>query len=123
MLQTTDKSGFGGVPDSHLRVYFDAFRLCPFGGSNGWNRTPFKLKSRTFGRRTMCIVFRVLRLAIEPAKVPSRRWTRTIRIVLALALVYAVVTYLVVPFGWKRYTVRHPELESIPRVAYTGAGI
>jgi LssY C-terminus len=65
----------------------------------------------------------VLRLAIEPAKLPSRRWTRTIRIVLALALVYAVVTYLVVPFGWKRYAVRHPELEAIPRVAYTGAGI
>jgi len=62
-------------------------------------------------------------VAIEPAKVPSRRWTRTIRIVLALALVYAVVAYLAVPFGWKRYVVRHPELEAIPGVAYTGAGI
>jgi len=59
------------------------------------------------------------------AAVPVRRhWGRNIALaIVALALVYVVVAYLVMPLLWKRYAHRHPGLEDIPGVAYTGAGI
>jgi hypothetical protein len=40
-----------------------------------------------------------------------------------LALVYGAVTYLLVPDAWTHYTRRHPELEHVPEVVYTGSGI
>jgi LssY C-terminus len=40
-----------------------------------------------------------------------------------LAALYLVAAYFVIPYGWKRFSVRHPELEEIPRITRTGHGI
>jgi hypothetical protein len=44
-------------------------------------------------------------------------------LVLALLLVWALATYLIVPALWKRYAHRHPSLEDVPGVTYTADGI
>jgi LssY C-terminus len=62
-------------------------------------------------------------LTIEPVGESRRRWERPARIGVVLALVYVAVAYLLVPEGWKHYALRHPELEDVPRVVYTGSGI
>ena len=36
---------------------------------------------------------------------------------------YVVIAYLVLPFGWRRYSKRHPALEGAPRIAHTASGI
>ena len=59
----------------------------------------------------------------EPALKPRRRWQRIAAIIVAITLTYFAIAYLVIPFGWKRYVSRHPELEDIPRVAYTASGL
>lgn len=42
---------------------------------------------------------------------------------LAVSLcLYALLAYLVVPFGWSRYVQRHPALEDIPGLTTTGDG-
>jgi hypothetical protein len=38
-------------------------------------------------------------------------------------LVYLGVAYLAIPFGWRRYTRRHPSLEEVPRITRTADGI
>jgi len=40
-----------------------------------------------------------------------------------LGLLYLVASYYVIPYGWKRYSLRHPELEEIPRITRTSNGI
>jgi hypothetical protein len=40
-----------------------------------------------------------------------------------LVLLYLALAYYVIPYGWKRYAVRHPELEEIPRITRTASGI
>ena len=62
-------------------------------------------------------------MAVDAGPRPRNRWKRIASIVGGLALVYVATAYVVAPFGWKRYTLRHPELEDIPRVVYTGSGI
>ena len=62
-------------------------------------------------------------MAVDAGPGPGNRWKRIASIVGGLALVYVATAYVVAPFGWKRYTLRHPELEDIPRVVYTGSGI
>lgn len=44
-------------------------------------------------------------------------------LVIALAGVYLVAAYLVIPALWKRYADRHPELEDLPGMTYTADGI
>jgi hypothetical protein len=51
------------------------------------------------------------------------RWRRPATLCAALVLAYFATTYLVIPFGWKRYVSRHPELDDVPRIAYTADGI
>lgn len=42
---------------------------------------------------------------------------------LALALIcYAIVAYLIVPFGWKRYGEKHPSFDENPRITVTSDG-
>ena len=62
-------------------------------------------------------------MTIEPVREPRPRWERALRIGVVLALLYFAVAYLLVPEGWKRYAHRHPELEDVPKVVYTGSGI
>jgi hypothetical protein len=40
-----------------------------------------------------------------------------------VVLVYFIVTYIVVPLGWERYTRRHTSLEDIPGITHTHTGI
>ena len=42
---------------------------------------------------------------------------------LAGLVVYLLIAYLVVPFGWRSYTKRHPALEDAPRITHTANGI
>jgi hypothetical protein len=62
-------------------------------------------------------------LATQTPSTSSKRWKWWAALGAALVLAYFATTYLVIPLGWKRYTSRHPELEDIPRVAYTADGI
>jgi len=66
------------------------------------------------------------------AKAPSadvapssrRHGARKIALALvALALIYVAASYIIIPLLLKRYAHRHPGLEDIPGVAYTGSGI
>lgn len=52
----------------------------------------------------------------------SRRRQLTV-LVAGLLLVWAVLAYLVMPALWKGYAHRHPSLEDIPRITYTGSDI
>ena len=57
---------------------------------------------------------------------PRRHWSRRKRLsvlFVTLLLVYFGVTYLAVPAIWERYAHRHPQLEDVPGITYTGAGI
>jgi hypothetical protein len=45
------------------------------------------------------------------------------RMLLFLLAIYGVAAYFVIPYGWKRYARRHPELEDIPRITHTASGI
>jgi hypothetical protein len=62
-------------------------------------------------------------MTLEGAPRPRKRWRRYAAILGGIALIYAATAYLVAPYGWKRYASRHPELEDIPRVTYTGSGL
>jgi hypothetical protein len=53
----------------------------------------------------------------------TRLWKRVGFGVLAFLLVYFVVAYLVLPFGWIRYEKRHPTLDTVPRTTRTIADI
>jgi hypothetical protein len=46
-----------------------------------------------------------------------------LKFVAGLLVLWLVVAYLFMPALWKRYTRRHPELEDIPGITHTGAGI
>jgi hypothetical protein len=48
---------------------------------------------------------------------------RGLRYLVVFLLVYLAVAYLLLPFLWKQYGRRHPTLEDIPRIVYTGSGI
>src|SRR5262245_26914144 len=58
-------------------------------------------------------------------RVTGRRlqFRRALLVVLTFAALYAVVSYVVVPMVWSRYTRRHPALDNCPTITYTGSGI
>lgn len=55
----------------------------------------------------------------------SRRrfWRRVAIVTGAVAAVYAVVAYVVMPALWVRYAHRHPAFDDVPRVTFTGDDI
>jgi len=59
---------------------------------------------------------------ITPPKRRSRRKLFVLLIV-GVLLVWLIAAYLVMPFVWKGYAHRHPSLEDIPRITYTGSDI
>jgi hypothetical protein len=62
----------------------------------------------------------------KAASVPSPRrtlWRRLAIFFAGVVGVYLLLAYVLVPFGWKRYGHRHPSLEDVPSITYTGAGI
>ncbi len=56
---------------------------------------------------------------------PKRRSRRKqlLTLLAAMLLVWLVMAYLVMPALWKSYAHRHPSLEDIPRITYTGSDI
>jgi LssY C-terminus len=60
----------------------------------------------------------------EPlSKPPHRsRMRRVARIAACVLVLYLAVTYALVPLLWKRYFHRHPSLEDLPDITYTGDG-
>jgi hypothetical protein len=40
-----------------------------------------------------------------------------------VVLLYLVLAYLMIPWLWMQYAHRHPTLDDIPRITYTGSGI
>jgi hypothetical protein len=52
-----------------------------------------------------------------------RRRKLLVMLVVGLLLVWLGVAYLVMPLLWKGYAHRHPSLEDIPRITYTGSEI
>jgi hypothetical protein len=59
-----------------------------------------------------------------PITNPPNRWSDRKRIgwlTLAVVLIYLAGAYLVMPWFWKRYADRHPELENQPGMTYTAA--
>ena len=55
---------------------------------------------------------------------PSRRRMRRAAYVFAaVVLLYAALAYVLLPAFWLRYARRHPELDEVPRITYTGDGI
>jgi hypothetical protein len=51
------------------------------------------------------------------------RWKQIVVRGVILLLIYLTVAYIIMPFGWKRYTRRHPSLEDIPKITHTASGI
>ncbi len=41
----------------------------------------------------------------------------------AVVIVYTAVAYVFAPAAWRRYSRKHPTLDDIPTITYTGAGI
>ncbi len=62
-------------------------------------------------------------MSVERAPQRRHRRKRLAAIGATFVLAYFATAYLVIPLGWKRYASRHPELEDVPRVALTAAGI
>src|SRR5947209_8508357 len=60
-----------------------------------------------------------------PTPVPPRprRRRQVLGLLAAVVLLYVAVAYLVMPMYWKRYTGRHPSLDDIPGVTFTGSGL
>ena len=61
--------------------------------------------------------------APKPTATLSRRWRlrkRVAALAAALVLAYLVAAYLILPLAWKRYAHKHPSLEDIPNMTYTG---
>jgi hypothetical protein len=52
-----------------------------------------------------------------------RRWRALSRLRVLLLLVYPAVAYLLMPGLWTRYARRHPSLDAIPHITYTGSHI
>jgi hypothetical protein len=62
-------------------------------------------------------------ITITPlAKRPSRR-KQLVTVVTSLLLVWLLAAYLIMPALWTAYAHRHPSLEDIPRITYTGSDI
>jgi hypothetical protein len=61
----------------------------------------------------------------QPTPAPGkRRYLKRIAVLLGgFLLLYLAVAYLLMPLLWARYARRHPSLEDIPRITYTGNGI
>lgn len=62
-----------------------------------------------------------------PAAPPGRRRRsrrkQVLLVLVGLLLAYLVAAYVIVPLAWVRYAHRHPSLEGIPRITYTGNDI
>lgn len=56
----------------------------------------------------------------EPHRTSHGR--RAIKAFLAILVAWFVIAYLIAPVAWKTYARRHPSLEDIPRITYTGDG-
>jgi len=64
--------------------------------------------------------------AAVPAAAPPRRrsrWRLLVTVIAGFLAVYLAVAYVLVPALWGRYGRRHPSLEDIPGITYTGSGI
>src|SRR5262245_23844523 len=62
----------------------------------------------------------------QPQTTPAPRGSlrkRLALLALGLLLVYLAAAYLLMPALWKRYEHRHPSLEHMPGITYTGNGI
>jgi uncharacterized protein YjeT (DUF2065 family) len=62
-------------------------------------------------------------ITISPLPKRRSRRKQLVTLVAGLLLVWLVTAYLVMPALWKRYAHRHPSLEDIPRITYTGSDI
>jgi len=52
-----------------------------------------------------------------------RRGSRWVRVVLALALVYFLIAYVLLPKWWERHERKHPAQSENPTLTHTGTGI
>jgi hypothetical protein len=62
-------------------------------------------------------------ITISPLPKRRSRRKQLITLLAGLLLVWLVMAYLVMPALWKGYAHRHPSLEGIPRITYTGSDI
>lgn len=65
--------------------------------------------------------------AAEPCHDPTAgrrcRLRRALAIALALGGIYLAIAYVIMPWDWRRYVARHPDLADAPRVTHTASGI
>ena len=59
----------------------------------------------------------------RPASQQRSRTRQVISVVVFAALAYFVITYIVLPLGWRRYEKHHPWLDEVARVTETKDGI
>jgi hypothetical protein len=52
-----------------------------------------------------------------------RRINQLVRFFAVAAIVYLLIAYFLLPYGWGRYEKRHPALDDAPRITHTGRGI
>jgi len=62
-------------------------------------------------------------ITVTPLPKSRSRRKQLVTLVAGLLLVWLVTAYLVMPALWKRYAHRHPSLEDIARITYTGSDI
>jgi hypothetical protein len=53
----------------------------------------------------------------------SRLWRKPVSAIAALAVVYVIVAYGLMPAYWKHYVRRHPVLEDAPHLTHTSSGL
>jgi hypothetical protein len=58
-----------------------------------------------------------------PARPPRRRLEVLFRLSLAVALVYLLIAYAVLPLLWRHHEKRHPALADAPEITHTASGI
>ncbi len=62
-------------------------------------------------------------MRISPLPKRRSRRKQLVTLFAGLLLVWLIAAYLVMPAFWKGYAHRHPSLEDIPRITYTGSDI
>ncbi len=59
----------------------------------------------------------------QPAARRFKLTTRILFVGLSVVVIYLVVAYVVLPFGWERYARRHPAINDVPGITETKDGI